>query len=287
MTFQRRAHSWFAPGLRAGLALVVCSACPSEEAKDPSKAGLDKRDTELTHENCDVKDSDAVVHDANKDGRPELVQVMDGKHEDCRAVDLNMDGIIDVFVYFDDQGRQRRRESGFDRDNRPDEISHFQSGVITRKERETNNDGNIDTWDYYQGGRLVREERDSNGDGYVDQWWTFNQPGRPDCAVVTSDNDGDGKADVDSKIDLCKDVLPPPKPEQKPEQKAEQKAEPKPAEKSASPPDTTEAKAPETKTPDSKTPAPAPKAPAPTPRATPPAPTPPPATPPAKPPTKP
>ena len=282
MTFQRRAHSWFAPGFLAGLAVLVCSACPGEDAKDPSKAGLDKRDTELTHEACDVKDSDAVVHDADKDGRPELVQVMDGKREDCRAVDLNMDGIIDVFVYFDDQGRQRRRESGFDRDNRPDEISHFQSGVITRKERETNNDGNIDTWDYYQGGRLVREERDSNGDGYVDQWWTFNQPARPDCAVVTSDNDGDGKADVDSKIDLCKDVLPPPKPEAKPEAKP-----------AVSAPDATEGKAPETKTPEaktpeSKTPAPAPRAsasapapaPAPSPKGAPSAPAPAPAKPP-------
>src|SRR5262245_49573051 len=188
--------STHAPTRHALLALLVASfacsghlACSGQngDAKDPSKGANDKRDTEMAHEPCDVEDKDAIKHDANKDGRPELIQVMDGKHEDCRAVDLNMDGIIDVFVYFDAQGKQSRRESGFDRDNRPDEISHFQAGVIARKERETNNDGNIDTWDYYQAGRLVREERDSNGDGYVDQWWTFNQPGRPDCAVVTSD----------------------------------------------------------------------------------------------------
>src|SRR5690606_16043978 len=107
--------------------------------------------------------------------------------------DFNMDGVIDVFVYFDEQGRERRRESGFDRDTLPDEIAIYEGGVLVRKERETNNDRKIDTWDYYENGKLVREERDSTGDGFVDQWWTFNRPDDSDCAIVSTDGDGDGK----------------------------------------------------------------------------------------------
>lgn len=185
-------------------AVVSCSGT-SGEANDPSKEGSAKRDTEITHEDCDLSDSDAQVLDADANGRPEIVRVFDGGREVCRAVDINRDTLIDVFVYFDDQGRERRREYGFDRDDRPDEIDIFENGQLVRKERETNNDQKIDTWDYYQGGRLVREERDSAGDGYVDQWWTFHQPDRPNCAIVISDIDGNGKPDEESKVDLCAD----------------------------------------------------------------------------------
>ena len=41
-----------------------------------------------------------------------------------------------MFVYFDGAGRIRRRESGFDRDTHPDEISIFENGYLVRKERE-------------------------------------------------------------------------------------------------------------------------------------------------------
>jgi hypothetical protein len=207
-------------GLTTAMLLgVALTGCPGEQndVKDPTKLALERRDTEMTHEDCDIESSGAKKMDANGDGRPDLVQVMSGNREECRAVDINMDGNIDVFVYYDGQGQVRRRESGFDRDTRPDEISHFQGGVLVRKERETNNDSKIDTWDYYEAGRLVREERDSTGDGYVDQWWTFNRPGQPQCAVVVSDEDGDGKPDEGSEIDLCKDQVPaPPEPDDKP-----------------------------------------------------------------------
>jgi hypothetical protein len=210
------------PSLATLLCVALLSGCPSEQndAKDPTKVALERRDTEMTHEDCDIESSSAKKMDANGDGRPDLVQVLSGNREECRAVDINMDGIIDVFVYYDAQGQVRRRESGFDRDTRPDEISHYQGGALVRKERETNNDTKIDTWDYYEGGRLVREERDSTGDGYVDQWWTFNRPGQDQCAVVVSDGDGDGKPDEGSEIDLCKDSVPaPPEPKKDDESK--------------------------------------------------------------------
>jgi len=198
--------------LFATVTAVACVAgCPGATATGPNtpgSGGLAQRDTELKHEPCDVTASDAVRLDANGDGRPEIIRVVDGARELCRAVDINMDGTIDVFVYYDEAGQVRRRESGFDRDARPDEVAIYQNGILLRKERETNNDTRIDTWDYYEHGRLAREERDSTGDGYVDQWWVFNRPDNPKCAVVSADNNGDGKPDEGSLIDLCKDEQP-------------------------------------------------------------------------------
>jgi hypothetical protein len=192
-------------------ALVVClglAACASgPDAKDPSRS-LEPRDTTIVHEECDITGSSAKSYDANGDGRPELVRVFDGGREVCRAVDFNLDGIIDLFVYYDERGQERRRESGFGRDAVPNEVAIYENGQLVRKERETNNDRKIDTWDHYEGGRLVREERDSTGDGFVDQWWTFNRPDDEECAIVTTDGDGDGKPDEASALDICADKVP-------------------------------------------------------------------------------
>jgi len=191
-----------------GLALLFTAGCPNGEQNgpdDPSKVASARRDTEMKHEDCDLTASGAQSTDANRDGSPDIVRVMDGGREVCRAVDINMDKVIDVYVYYDERGQIRRRESGFDRDTRPDEIAYYENGQLVRKERETNYDGKIDTWDYFKNGRLANEERDSTGDGFVDQWWSFNRPDQPKCAIVVTDGDGDGKPDPDSQIDLCAD----------------------------------------------------------------------------------
>jgi hypothetical protein len=193
----------------AGLAaaLLQASACSSAEAegdkgKTPASA-TEKRDTSIVHEPCDTESSDAVKVDVKSNGHPSIIHVMKGGKEVCRAVDLNMDGAIDAFIYYDDQGRVRRREQDFDRDGRADEITIYENGQIKLKLRETNFDNKIDTWDYYENGRLVKRERDTDGDAIIDQWWQFNNPGNPKCAVVASDRNADGKPDPDSVVDLC------------------------------------------------------------------------------------
>ncbi|MBW2457457.1 MAG: hypothetical protein JRI68_23320 [Deltaproteobacteria bacterium] len=191
-----------------GACLLTLTGCPNGERtgpEDPSNASSARRDTEMKHEDCDLTAGGSMSTDANHDGSPDIVRVMSGGREICRAVDINMDKVIDVYVYFDDGGKMRRRESGFDRDTRPDEISYYEGGQLVRKERETNFDGKLDTWDYYKNGRLANEERDSTGDCFIDQWWSFNRPDRPSCAVVVSDGDGDGKPEPESQIDLCAD----------------------------------------------------------------------------------
>ena len=189
-------------GLALGLAGLGCS---SAEAADKAKSPLDneKRDTTITHDPCDTTSNDAVKVDVKGRGQPAIVHVMKGGREVCRMVDLNMDGAPDVFIYYDEQGRERRREQDFDRDGRADEITIYENGQVKLKLRETNFDNKIDTWDYYENGRLAKRERDSDGDGIIDQWWTFNNPQKPQCAIVATDRNADGKPDPDSVVDLC------------------------------------------------------------------------------------
>lgn len=179
------------------------------EAKTPTG---DERDTELKHDPCDMTSASANRVDVNSDGKPDIIHVMEGGREVCRVVDLNLDGSIDAFIYYDAQGLERRRESDFDRDGRPDEIAHLQGGVVLLKERETNFDNKLDTWDYYASGRLMRRERDSDGDAIIDQWWQFNNPNDPRCAIVASDRNTDGKPDPDSVLDLCGESYSAPSP---------------------------------------------------------------------------
>lgn len=197
-------------GLQTSLLLSV-AGCGSAQV---STADGDKaRNVVLVHEPCNLDSARTV--DVNGDGRPDIWHVETGGREVCRAIDLNLDGIKDAFIYYDAEGRERRRESDFDRDGFPDEISYSEAGVIVRKERETNYDAKLDTWDYYEGGRLVRRERDSTGDGNIDQWWSFNRPEDPKCAVVASDGNADGQPDPGTEVDLCGESYkapPPPAP---------------------------------------------------------------------------
>ncbi|MBI5531918.1 MAG: hypothetical protein HY898_04330 [Deltaproteobacteria bacterium] len=181
---------------------VACSQSVSLGAGGPGQAS-DARPIEIKHDPCDVESKSAVRVDANNDGKSEITRVMSGSREVCRAVDLNFDGRMDSYVYLDDQGQMRRRESDFDRDGVIDEIATFQGGKLVRKDRETNLDGKLDTWDFYQNDVLVRRERDSNADGRVDQWWSFPDPAKLECAVVETDADGDGKPDT--RQDVCKE----------------------------------------------------------------------------------
>jgi hypothetical protein len=193
--------------LASPAALALLAACSSPDPtplKAPTTTGNEKRDTEIKHESCDGNASSALRVDANGDGKADIIHVMNGPREVCRIVDLNLDGSMDAFVYYEPDGvTERRRESDFDRDGRPDEIAIFQQGIVVLKMRETNFDNKLDTWDYYEGGRLVKRERDSNGDGNVDQWWSFNNPTDAKCAIVAADRNGDGKPDPESVVDLC------------------------------------------------------------------------------------
>jgi hypothetical protein len=183
--------------------LLVLAACSAADGGDASRPTGFERDTEMKHEPCDGAASGNERIDVDGDGWPNIVKVMKGGREVCRILDLNLDRTIDAYVYYDEAGRERRREFDFDRDGRVDEIVTLQGGLVVLKERETNFDNQLDTWDYYESGRLVKRERDSNGDGVVDQWWAFNDPADARCAAVAFDRNYDGQADPSGVLDVC------------------------------------------------------------------------------------
>lgn len=183
------------------LALAAC-VTPDPSNTTPQSADNRARDVDFHHDDCNPG-SDSKTVDVNGDQRPDIVHVMKSGREACRIVDLNFDGAVDVYIYYDERGAERRREADFDRDGRPDQVSIYQGGQLVENDRETNFDDKIDTWDYYQGGVLVRRERDSDGDAIIDQWWQFYDPARPKCAVVATDHNADGKPDADGQVDLC------------------------------------------------------------------------------------
>lgn len=188
--------------LVAPLAAAACVTPDQTNSKADSAVDNRVRDVAFHHEACEPN-SDSKTVDVNNDGRPDIVHVMKGGREVCRIVDLNFDGAVDVYIYYDDAGKERRREADFDRDGRPDQISTYKDGQLVENDRETNYDDKVDTWDYYTNGVLTRRERDSDGDGIIDQWWQFYDPARPKCAVVAVDHNADGKPDTDGQVDLC------------------------------------------------------------------------------------
>jgi hypothetical protein len=189
-----------------GMALASCSksaslGVPRSATSEPP------RSVEVVHEACDVNSSSAQRTDANGDGKPELTTVMSGGRQACRAMDLNHDGRIDRYAYYDRDGLLRRVESDYDRDGRIDEIALYRAGVLAEKHREMNLDGRLDAWVYYENGAPVKQERDTDGDGYVDEWWQYSpgkEPGDPPCVVVVKDLDGDGTPDPGTMIDSCR-----------------------------------------------------------------------------------
>lgn len=185
--------------------LLFAQGCGSAARTTVKEPGGLELPIEIVHERCDLSGGKGT--DVNGDGRPDVVEVSEGGRLVCRMLDLNFDGRPDAFVYFDEQGKVRRRESDFDRDGRFDEVALYVDGVVVRKDRDTNVDGKLDTWDFYEGGKIVRRLRDTVGRGRVSQWWTFSKPGDPSCAVIQSDRDGDGEADPEEVVDTCADAV--------------------------------------------------------------------------------
>jgi hypothetical protein len=158
------------------------------------------------HEDCPVTAANTVSEDINGDGRPDRRSVTNGADKvQCRALDFNFDGVVDAWVYLDEAARVRRRENDYDRDGSVDEVSLYRAGVLVEQQRAAARAGKIDTWHYFEAGKMARTERDSNGDDYVDQWWEYPAQRAPECPLIHSDVDGDGRPDPGATVDICRD----------------------------------------------------------------------------------
>ncbi len=209
-----RIQQAFAHGCRvaaAVIAVVACSGCAAKGGRNAQTAAQREgsRPTKVVHEECNVEGAQEKL-DANGDGRADVSVVMKGSQPYCQATDLNQDGIIDVYAYFESNGKVRRREYAYSRDAQINEVRLYRAGQLAEIHQSTVASGRLDTWHYFENAKRVRTERDSDGDGIVDEWWEYPHADRPGCPMMYSDADGDAKPDPGSEVDLCDQGYVPP-----------------------------------------------------------------------------
>jgi hypothetical protein len=151
---------------------------------------------------CQVgKDREALV-DLNQDETADVRKIYAKRGDSevivCREADLNFDGNLDIFVFFDEQGAIKRDELDLDYDGLIDIISLYASGKVVKQELDTNSDRRVDRVRVLADNLPTRVEGDTNADGKVD-YWEFYDGGR--LIRVGMDVDKDGRADVWNRDD--------------------------------------------------------------------------------------
>lgn len=185
------------------VALVVGACGKARDASDENRdefAG-ETRDTEMKHEACDPagKTAKTLKAEGQLDKSVATVtHVYDGGHEVCSFSDINGDGRVDLWTYFDPSGAPRRHEAAYGVDKNVTEVASYKAGELEMVARDTTRSGRVDTWDYYTAGKLVRRERDKNGDGRLDEWWTFEAGS--DQATITQADPRTGKPDANTTL---------------------------------------------------------------------------------------
>jgi hypothetical protein len=199
------------------LSMLAFACGGSEEVAGGPKGPSGGPSTVLAHEDCSESGNKVEALDTNGDGKPDIRRIFNKSsgREICRIVDLNHDGKIDMYEYYDDSGNVRRREYCYDETGQVNAVEHFTGGKLSTREYDTMGYHKVDTWDYFDSsaptdaktGRPThpsRRERDLTGDGRPDQWWQW----MGDNVTITVDKDGDGKPDPSSTITLDKNGQP-------------------------------------------------------------------------------
>ena len=196
---------------RDALALMTTSfalaACAASRAQAPSDGPADGapapvRTTPVAGGQGPTT-NDVRTSDLDNDGVPEVFRYYETIDDPERPgqtktvlvrqdIDMTWDGRVDIWRYFDVDGKTEKEEWDTDFDGNVDETRFFVRGVIVRSERDRNNDGRADVVRYYKEGKLDRKESDTNEDGQVDRWEYYTGQ---TLERVGIDKDYDGKVD--------------------------------------------------------------------------------------------
>ncbi|MEI8259146.1 MAG: hypothetical protein WCJ30_26050 [Deltaproteobacteria bacterium] len=152
---------------------TACAAETATPARNLVRRRVSHIDTTTSREDrgrCDatLPRRNASEYDTNGDGVTDVRKVyqMVGEGADvrsvlvCREVDLNHDGIKDMFRFYNEEGRTLREEEDRDFDGRIDVISFFENGEVVRREMDTNADGQVDMRLFYRDHHPYRAERE-------------------------------------------------------------------------------------------------------------------------------
>lgn len=180
--------------LVAALAVCACSDAEKERIKDTTKPTYDKTTGRLTQ----------LTYDRDKNGVIDTWTDMDGTRPLRSRIDMDEDGKIDRWEYYDDNGKLLKVGFSRKQDGKPDAWAFAgPDGKVARIEiSSTGDEKKIDRWEYYDASRagngpegagaLVRAEVDTLGDGKPHQWETYENGV---LKTAEFDEDGDGRPD--------------------------------------------------------------------------------------------
>jgi antitoxin component YwqK of YwqJK toxin-antitoxin module len=174
----------FGVGLMAMALTAACAQPAPDPAKLTTNPTYDKTTGKLTQ----------LTYDRNGNGVIDTWTDMDGARPLRSRIDLDEDGKIDRWEYYDDQGKLLKVGMSRSNNGKADAwVFSGPDGKVARVEiSSTADEQKIDRWEYYDASGLVRVEEDTNGDGRVDKWETYEN------GVIRTaefDEDGDGKRD--------------------------------------------------------------------------------------------
>jgi len=168
----------------AALSAAACGDPETERIKKTTLPTYDAKTGKLTE----------LTYDKNKNGRIDTWTDMDGTKPLRSRIDLDEDGKIDRWEYYDDKGGLTK--VGFSRKNDGKADAWAYSGADGKVARveisSTADEKKIDRWEYYEGGALARAEEDADGNGKVDRWETYQNGALKTAAM---DENGDGTPD--------------------------------------------------------------------------------------------
>jgi antitoxin component YwqK of YwqJK toxin-antitoxin module len=168
-------------GLCAGAA---CSDPDTERVKKTTIPTYDKKTGKLTE----------LTYDRNKNGVVDTWTDMDGSRPLRSRIDLDEDGKIDRWEYYDDKGGLTKVGFSRKQDGKVDAWAFSgPDGKVARVQISSSGDENkIDREEFYENGSLSRAEEDTNGDGRVDKWETYENGA---LKTASMDENGDGRPD--------------------------------------------------------------------------------------------
>ncbi len=174
--------------------VAACSDPEKERIKETTKPTYDKTTGKLTQ----------LTYDANKNGKIDTWTDMDGTKPLRSRMDLDEDGTLDRWEYYDDKGALVKVGFSRKKDGKPDAWAYARAdGKVDRVEvSSTSDEGKIDRWEHYDPARagaagessdaLVAAEEDTNRDGKADKWETYENGAVKSTAF---DEDFDGRPD--------------------------------------------------------------------------------------------
>jgi hypothetical protein len=178
------------------LFLIACGGAKTQQVEIEATI----QDTRAIYRETPVEEGLVLVEiDLNNDG---VIDVFNYFRERSQAdrllvrkeLDLNHDARIDIWSFFTDTGELSREEMDGDFDGKVDWVDHYQSNTRALTEVDTDYDGQFDMFKYYENGNISRKERDTTGNGNVDFWELFDEKGN--VVKTGRDTTGDGVMDT-------------------------------------------------------------------------------------------